>query len=78
MFNVYDIHLNGDTKNFGGLEWIVDGECGRRNYPGTWAECTAREHYSKGTSFKTILYEQRKLLASLDPKKTGRRARVTT
>ena len=49
-YNIYSVRLNADTHNFGGLEWIIDGENGRNNYPGTWAECTAREYYHKGWS----------------------------
>lgn len=26
-YNVWDCHYNSNTKNFGGLEWVVDGEC---------------------------------------------------
>ena len=48
MYNIYDVRLNANTHNFGGLEWVVDGERGRDTFPGTWAECTAREYYSKG------------------------------
>lgn len=48
---IYDIHLNGDTMNFGGLEWIVDGSIGRMNYPGTWAECTVRAYYRRGLPY---------------------------
>ena len=49
--NIYKIWLNADTQNFGGLEWIVDGEIGRMNYPGTWAECTVRAYYRRGLSY---------------------------
>ena len=48
MYNVYNSRLNSNTKNFGGLEWVIDGECGRRNYPGTWAECKAIAYYKHG------------------------------
>lgn len=47
-YNIYNIKLNADTKNYHGLEWVVDGELGRRVYPGTWAECHVREVYSNG------------------------------
>ena len=70
--SAYDVHLNGDTKNFGGLEWIVDGEYGRKNYPGTWAECTVRECYASGISFNRIVREHRKKMAQLDPIKRRR------
>lgn len=48
MNNIYDIHLNGNTHNFGGLEWVVDGSAGRMVYPGSWAECRAVEYYRRG------------------------------
>lgn len=46
--NIWDVRLNGDTKNYGGLEWVIDGEDGRKTYPGCWAECKAREYYLRG------------------------------
>lgn len=49
--NIYNMRLNGDTMNFGGLEWVVDGEIGRMNYPGCWAECTVRAYYRRGLSY---------------------------
>ena len=51
---IWDIHLNGNTHNYGGLEWVVDGENGRKTYPGTWAECTVREYYAKGWKYNHI------------------------
>lgn len=47
-WNIYDCHLNRNTTNFDGTEWIVDGEYGRQNYPGYWKEKTAREYYANG------------------------------
>jgi len=49
--NIYRVRMNTDTENFDGIEWIVDGEDGRRNYPGSWAECTAREYYHRGWNY---------------------------
>ena len=72
MYTIYEIHLNGNTKNFGGLEWIVDGERGRMNYPGTWAECTVPEYYASGISFNRIIREHKEKLAHLDPIKRRR------
>ena len=51
MYNIYDVHLNADTRNFGGLEWVIDGERGRDTFPGTWAECKAREYYRRGWDY---------------------------
>ncbi len=48
MYTIYDVKLNSRTFNFGGLEWVVDGEIGRMVYPGTWAECVVRTYYSNG------------------------------
>lgn len=53
-YNVWDHHLNADTKNFGGLEWVIDGENGRRFYPGSWAECKAVRAYRDGYGFYDI------------------------
>ena len=47
-YNIYSVRLNARTENFGGLEWIVDGNNGYMNYPGSWAECTVREYYHNG------------------------------
>ena len=49
--NIYRVWLNADTMNFGGLEWVVDGEDGYRNYPGTWAENLAWAFYERGLDF---------------------------
>ena len=54
MFTIYDCHLNGRTMNFGGLEWVVDGERGRRNYPGTWPACLAKMCYQEGLSYDKV------------------------
>jgi len=70
MYVIWDIHLNGNTKNFGGLEWVVDGEYGRETYPGSWAECTVREHYREGRTFDRIVKEHKATLKKLEP---GRR-----
>lgn len=47
-WNVYDLWLNGNTKNFGGLEWVADGEHGYRTYPGTLPECLVIRLYGEG------------------------------
>ena len=48
FYGVYDVHINHNTKNFGGCEWIVDGENGRLNYPGSWTKEEAVEAYRRG------------------------------
>lgn len=47
-YNVWDCHYNSNTKNFGGLEWVVDGECGRKTFPGSMPECLAKRLYAEG------------------------------
>ena len=49
-WSVWDFHLNSYTYNYGGLEWIVDGERGRRAYPGTLPECLVKRMYMEGVS----------------------------
>lgn len=48
MYNVWDCHLNSDTYNWGGSEWVVDGERGRCTYPGFWTMAEAIDAYMKG------------------------------
>ena len=55
LFNIYDVHLNADTQNFDGLEWVIDGELGRKTYPGSWAECTARSCYERGVDYPSLM-----------------------
>lgn len=47
---IYDVHLNNRTHNFGGLEYVVDGEMGRWTYPATLPECLVRRLYNDGLS----------------------------
>lgn len=54
---IWNVHLNCDTYNFGGMEWVVDGEDGRRVYPGTWAECIVREYYQNGWPYDMDILE---------------------
>lgn len=51
---IWDCHLNPDTHNFGGLEYVVDGERGRRVYPGSIPECLAKRLYACGIEYKQI------------------------
>ena len=48
MWKIYFVWMNHLTKNFGGLEWVVEGENGTCTYPGTWTEETVREYYRNG------------------------------
>ena len=59
-YGIYNVRLNGDTMNFGGLEWVVDGEIGRMVYPGTWAECTVRQYYANGWKYNDERARQKK------------------
>ncbi len=52
--NVWDCRLNADTYNFGGLEFVVDGERGRWVYPGTLPECLVKRMYMEGISYPPI------------------------
>lgn len=48
MYAVWDVHLNRETRNFGGAEWVVDGERGRETYPATISKEDAVALYRKG------------------------------
>jgi hypothetical protein len=39
------------------MEWVIDGDEGRQVYPGTWAECTAREYYQNGWPYNMDILE---------------------
>ena len=58
-YTIYDTRLNGDTKNYGGLEWVIDGECGRRNYPGTYPREYCERLYMEGKSWESILKDHK-------------------
>ncbi len=49
-FVIYDIHLNEHTLNWGGKEWVVDGENGRWTYPGALDIVTVIDCYRKGVT----------------------------
>lgn len=57
MYTIYKSFLNTDTYNFDGLEWIIDGENGRYNYPGTYPEEYCKRLYAKGISWSRIQKE---------------------
>ena len=44
-FTVWDCRLNKNTFNFGGSEWVVDGERGSDTFPGDWPEEKAILYY---------------------------------
>ena len=48
MYTIYDVRMNTHTINWGGAEWVVDGERGRCTYPGFWTKEEAIESYQKG------------------------------
>lgn len=41
---VFTMSMNTQTHFYGGSEWVVDGELGRRTYPGCWDMGTAVEY----------------------------------
>ena len=45
MYSVWDVHLNTETKNWDGREWVVDGERGRDTFPGDWTKEKAVRYY---------------------------------
>ena len=47
-FIIWNVFLNENTHNFGGKEWVVDGEIGRMIYPGTWDKSVACTYYAHG------------------------------
>ena len=47
-YSVWNTRLVTETHNFGGREWVVDGENGRWNYPGDWPIEKAEEMYRRG------------------------------
>ncbi len=55
QMQIYNTYLNGDTMNFGGMEWIIDGQCGRWNYPGSYPKEYCERLYKQGISWQSIL-----------------------
>lgn len=62
-FNVYNSRLTSDTEFYDGLAWIIDGERGRRMYPGTWAEGYCIALYKYCISPEEDYYIRSRLLA---------------
>lgn len=48
MYTIWNVTRNTNTFNFGGAEWVVDGEIGRMVYPGHWDKSTVCTYYSHG------------------------------
>lgn len=47
-YTIWDIRKETRTTNWGGCEWVVDGERGRCTYPPTMTEDEVRSAYQKG------------------------------
>lgn len=47
-YTIWKISKNVSTANWGGCEWVVDGERGRQTYPPTMTEEEVRNAYQKG------------------------------
>lgn len=65
-YNVYSYRLNSNTHNFDGLEWIIDGEAGRCNYPGTCPIEYCMGLYKDGISWDHVLKQHRKETTELN------------
>lgn len=48
MYTIWDVRKETRTANWGGAEWVVDGERGRCTYPPTMTEEEVRKAYQKG------------------------------
>ena len=48
MYTIWSIRKETRTANWGGAEWVVDGERGRCTYPPTMTEEEVIEAYQKG------------------------------
>lgn len=48
---IWNVHKNTETFNFGGAEWVVDGELGRMVYPGNWDKSIACTYYAHGWGY---------------------------
>lgn len=47
-YTIYDVRKETRTVNWGGAEWVVDGERGICTYPSTMTEDEVREKYARG------------------------------
>ena len=47
-YTIWNVRKETRTTNWGGAEWVVDGERGRQTYPTTMTEKEVREAYQKG------------------------------
>ena len=52
LHNIWRIHLNTQTQNWDGTEWIVDGDVGRMNYPGSLTVEAVCDYYRNGIAWE--------------------------
>lgn len=64
--NIYNHYLNANTKNYDGLEWVIDGENGRYTYPGTYPVEYCKRLYMQGKSWESMLREHKKEMEKLN------------
>lgn len=50
-YGIYDIRKNRHTKNWGGEEWVVDGERGFATYPTSLDAETVATYYRNGIDY---------------------------
>lgn len=50
-YGIYDLRKNKHTKNWGGEEWVVDGERGFATYPGDLDADTVCTYYRYGIDY---------------------------
>ena len=48
---IWDVQVNTRTFNFGGSEWVVDGEIGRMVYPSSWEKSKVCSYYARGWGY---------------------------
>ena len=44
-YGIYDVRKNEQTVNWGGSEWVIDGEYGIDTFPGYWEKDKAIKYY---------------------------------
>jgi len=47
-YTIYCVKHNTHTLNYGGEEWVIDGERGFCTYPGYWTKEEAIAAYQRG------------------------------
>lgn len=65
MYNIYNTYLNSNTKNYDGLEWVIDGERGRWSYPGTYPREYCERLYRDGKSWESALMDYKKRMQEM-------------